>query len=87
MTKAVGYVLKSSDVKLEGCFHLDVMQNAPGLPRQAGTALAAPKAHITENHPEFAVIEITCSCGTKLYLRCEHADGSSAADPKSQEPK
>ncbi len=84
MAKAAGHILKASEVKLEGNFCLDVTQNSAGQPRPAGTALVTPQARITENHPEFAVIEITCSCGTKLHLRCEYADGSSAAAAKSQ---
>lgn len=87
MAKAAGYILKASEVKLEGSLCLDVTQNGAGRPRPAGTALVTPQALIAENHPEFAVIEITCSCGTKLLLRCEYADASSAADPKSQEPE
>jgi len=27
---------------------------------------------IVENQPGFAVIEITCCCGEKTYLRCEY---------------
>jgi len=34
---------------------------------------------IVESQPEFAVIEITCSCGTGIYLRCEYA-GAKAPD-------
>jgi len=36
--------------------------------------------NIVENQPEFAVIEITCSCGTKTYIRCEYAAAESLAE-------
>jgi len=79
MGKTAGRILKGSDVKLEGRFTLDIVQPEPGRPKQPGTALAEPKVRIVENQSEFAVIEITCSCGTGMYLRCEYA-GAKAPD-------
>ena len=73
MGKAAGRILKGSDVKLEGRFTLDIVQPEPGQTKQPGTALVEPQVRIVENQPEFAVIEITCSCGTGMYLRCEYA--------------
>ena len=79
MGKTASRILKGSDVKLEGRFTLDIAQPEPGRPKQSGTALAEPQVRIVENQPEFAVIEITCSCGTGMYLRCEYA-GAKAPD-------
>ncbi len=73
MTKATRRIIKKSNVKLEGKFTLDIVQPEPGQPKQPGTALAEPQVRIVENQPEFAVIEITCSCGTGMYLKCEYA--------------
>ena len=73
MGKTAGRILKGSDVKLEGRFTLDIVQPEPGQPKQPGTALAEPQVRIVESQPEFAVIEITCSCGAGMYLRCEYA--------------
>ncbi len=79
MGKTAGRILKGSDVKLEGRFTLDIVQSELGQPKQPGTALVEPQVRIVESQPEFAVIEITCSCGTGTYLRCEYA-GAKAPD-------
>lgn len=73
MAKTARKIIKKSNVKLEGKFTLDIVQSEPGRPKQPGTALAEPQVRIAENQPEFAVIEITCSCGTGIYLKCEYA--------------
>ena len=80
MEKTAGHILKSEEVELQGQFRLDVEQVAPEPAKQKLTASATPQVRIVENHSEFAVIEITCSCGTKSYLRCEYADTQSSAD-------
>ena len=80
MEKIAGHVLKSDEVELQGRFHLNVGQVAPGQAKQKFTASTTPQVRIVENHSEFAVIEINCSCGTKSYLRCEYADTLSSAD-------
>ncbi len=73
MTKAARRIIKKSNVELEGKFTLDIVQPEPDQPKQPGTALAEPQVRIVESQPEFAVIEITCSCGTGMYLKCEYA--------------
>ncbi len=73
MTKTARRIIKKSNVKLEGKFTLDIVQPEPGRPKQQGTALADPQVRIVESQPEFAVIEITCSCGTGMSLKCEYA--------------
>ena len=30
------------------------------------------KAIIVENKKDFSIIEVTCNCGKKLYLKCDH---------------
>ena len=72
MGKTAGRILKENDVQIEGQFTIDIVQPEPGRPKQTGAALAEPKVRIVESQPEFAVIEITCSCGTGMYLRCEY---------------
>lgn len=86
MPKAAGHILKSDDVKLEGQFRLDVAQaeSQTGEPKEQSAALAAPQVRIVENHPEFADIEITCSCGIKTHLKCEYAGAKATEEPKTQ---
>ncbi|MGB2866157.1 MAG: hypothetical protein WBC05_22680 [Sedimentisphaerales bacterium] len=85
MIRTAGRILKSNDVKLEGQFHLDAAQTGSGLPKQQVAASSAPQVRILENHPEYAVIEVTCSCGTRMSLKCEYAGAAAQApdDPQT----
>ena len=85
MEKATGRILKGDDVQLQGQLQLEVTQVAPGPSKGKNVALAAPQASILENHPEFAVIEIICSCGAKTHLRCEYADVQSSAGQETDQ--
>ena len=81
MTRTSGRILKSEHVQLEGQYRLDVSQagfsKAGVLP--AGAASVPKQARIIESHPQYAIIEVTCSCGGKTLLRCEYA-GAQAPD-------
>lgn len=79
MVRTAGRILKSNDVELEGQFHLDVAKAGLGLPKQQVAASSAPKVRILENHPEYAVIEVTCSCGTTISIKCEYASATAQA--------
>jgi len=70
------HLLKSEDVKLEGQFRLDpakLAQTAQNTVKQQKNTPAVPmQAHIVESQPKFAIIEVTCSCGTKMNVKCEY---------------
>lgn len=85
MIRTAGRILKSNDVKLEGQFHLDAAKAGLDSPKQQVAASSAPKVRILENHPEYAVIEVTCSCGTRMSLKCEYAGAAAQApdDPQT----
>jgi hypothetical protein len=38
------------------------------------TAGAAQQARIIESNAEYAVIEITCACGTKSHIQCNYGN-------------
>jgi len=80
MSKAVGHILKPGNVKLEGRFYLDVAQAQPGLLKGKNAVSATAQVRIVENHPEFAVIEVSCFCGAKILLRCDYAGGQSPVE-------
>jgi hypothetical protein len=86
MPKTAGHILKSDEVILEGQFRLDVahVQSQTGGPKEQSHALTEPKVRIVENHPEFADIEITCSCGIKTHLKCEYAGNKVPDETKTQ---
>ena len=77
MERPTGHILKSNDVKLEGRFHLDAGQDVPNSAHEKNTTLSPAQVRIVENHPEFSVMEVTCGCGAKTYIRCEYADAQS----------
>jgi hypothetical protein len=75
MTETSGRILKSDDVELQGQYHLGLAPDEfkPSEPAQTNAIMAAPEARIVENHADHAVIEVACSCGTKVHLRCDYA--------------
>jgi len=79
------HLLKSEDVNLEGQFHFDpakLAQTAQNAAKQQKNSPAVKmQAHIVENQPQFAIIEVTCSCGTKMHVKCEYP----ANQPDEQE--
>jgi hypothetical protein len=69
-------IIKGSNVKLEGTFRLDTgMSKSPAAKESSapGTQAApAVQAKIIESNPQYAVIEVVCSCGTRTQIRCEY---------------
>lgn len=87
MQKAMGHILKGDEVKLEGRLCLDAARAEPNLSKGGSPASAAQQVRIVENHPEFAVIEVTCSCGKRTYLRCEYAGAKSSVEDSGPVPQ
>ncbi len=85
MEKTAGHILKSNDVRLEGRFRLDAGRGVPGQANAGNVTLAQPQVLVVENHPEFAVMEVTCRCGEKTHIRCEYlATHSTEQEPDHQ---
>ncbi len=81
-------IIKASDIKVEGKFTLDIVQVDSGSSKQTTTALVEPQVRIVERKSEFSVIEITCSCGEKMNLRCEYATAKAPQVPsQNDKPK
>ena len=81
-------ILKGSDVNVDGQFTLDVMQIEAGSSKQTSTALVEPQVRIVQSESDFSVIEITCSCGESINVRCEYAAAKAPhIPPKNDEPK
>lgn len=77
-------ILKESEVKVDGQFTLDIVQAQAAQSEEPAADLSEPQVRIAESQSDFSVIEITCSCGTSMFLRCEYADVKAA---KSSEQK
>lgn len=75
-------ILKESEVKVEGQFTLDVMQTEQNSSKKTSTEQVEPQVRILQSEPEFSVIEITCSCGESMNLRCEYTAAKKPEIPK-----
>jgi len=86
MIRTAGRILKSEDIELQGQYRLEVPQG--GLARAAiqkpGAASGPAQACVLENHPDHALIEVTCSCGAKMVLRCDYAGAQTPGNPQTQ---
>jgi len=72
MQKTTGHVLKGNEVKLEGRLQLSLTSPRVNQTKNGGSALPAQQVRIVDNNPQYAMIEITCCCGMKTYLKCEY---------------
>ena len=87
MENTIGHILKGSAVKLEGQFRLDAGQTQTGSANKTNVTSAPAQVRVVENHPEFAVIEVTCRCGEKTYIKCHYPDDKSADTNQNQNQK
>jgi len=78
MANVSEHILKGENIKVEGQFHLDIEQSALNSGRQKNNAHNTAQAKIVETKPEFAVLEITCTCGTKTHVKCEYNNEQAA---------
>jgi hypothetical protein len=84
MANGTGRIIKGKNVEFKGQVRVGVLETAPSQPKEKSAA-GEPTVRIVESHPEFAIIELTCSCGTRTHLRCEYpaaeASGTSGGGP------
>lgn len=66
-------VLKADEVELSGTYSLATGRSS--CPADEGTAEAqgSPQARIVEQHPQYAVLEITCACGQTVQVKCDYS--------------
>jgi len=84
MIKTQGHILKGNNVKLEGSLQLGAVNNGNCRSKKAGRG--GTGVNIIENDPQFALIEINCSCGEKIYVKCEY-DNSKPVDQQQEPPE
>ena len=87
MVKTSGRILKSEDVVFDGQYHLGMGRVQIGRDESPGKKPASGPAQvrILENHPNYAVLEITCMCGEKICVRCEYANSRTPDSPKGKD--
>ena len=77
MVGSTGKVLKSSEVEVEGKFSLDlagVVSPGPNAKNQTKAPDTPAKVRVLENQKDYAVMEVTCSCGRKTVIRCDYGE-------------
>jgi hypothetical protein len=74
MEKMAGRILKAEEVKLQGQYHLDIAQASQNPAAGSKIVSGISQVQIVENSDDYAVMKITCSCGTKTHVRCEYSD-------------
>jgi hypothetical protein len=86
MTLTAGRVLRSGNVKLDGCYQLEVIGAPAGggrnITRSAGQA---PKVRVIRKESDFAIIEVTCGCGEVIQIRCNYVGAKSSGEQPGQE--
>jgi hypothetical protein len=76
MLQTTRRILKADEVAFRDPFHLDLNPVVPPAGIEAPSAAAGPSVRIAQNHPQYAIIEVTCPCGKATYIRCEYDTGN-----------
>lgn len=74
MLKTTRRILKAHEVAFRDPFHLDLGPAVLPAGDEPPADVAGPSVRIAQNHPQYAVIEVTCSCGKTTYIRCEYGE-------------
>ena len=84
MIKEPAKIIKGDNVDLQGKFQIDINQTSSAknttAEKQQPANNTPAKAILVENQPDCAIVEITCSCGKKTYLKCQYENNSNNAD-------
>ncbi len=86
MKKFAQRTIKSEDVEICGTYSIGTGSSPERAPGKNGAAGIAPQANVVERHPAYAVVEIICSCGSKMYLRCDYAAASENQEIETAAP-
>ena len=84
MIKTKGHILKGNNVKLEGSLQIGSVRS--GNRRSQETAGGRTGVNIIENNQQFALIEINCSCGEKIHVKCEY-ENSQPVNQQQEQPE
>ena len=73
MRRKVIKVLKKDKVKVGGSVQLKGGAGGGSNSGPAPSGTTAQQARIVESNNEYAIIEITCSCGQKTHVQCNYS--------------
>ena len=80
MGNSTGRIIKAQNVKLDGHFRITAgltdsdTSNATAQAGSGNAPGAALQVNIVESHAEYAVLEVTCSCGAKTNIKCQYGN-------------
>jgi len=74
MRRKVIRVLKKGQVKFGGSVKLEGGAAGGVEPSSGPGGPTAQQARIVESNNEYAIIEITCSCGQKTHVQCNYSN-------------
>ncbi|HUV41712.1 MAG TPA: hypothetical protein VMW23_08000 [Sedimentisphaerales bacterium] len=81
MQKLFEHIIKAENVSIDGNFRIE-----PGRPQGQPKPNNVPaQVRIVENTDDFAVVEITCCCGTKTLLKCQYPNAQPSAKQADQQ--
>ena len=74
MTETSGRILRGEDIRLGGQYHLGMglAEVTGAMPQQKNATSGPARVRIVQNHSQYAVLEVTCTCGQTMHLRCDY---------------
>ena len=73
MIAKLARVIKKEDVEIDGIIKLEYETNFDEIADQS-----SHQAKIVSSDGQCALIEVSCSCGEKFYLKCKYSDMEAA---------
>ncbi|MHC4758641.1 MAG: hypothetical protein ACYTE8_08285 [Planctomycetota bacterium] len=74
MEKATSHIIKGDNVQLDGAFQLNSTGPVPQPVRHPPKPAISPQVKIVEQNNDFTIVEVTCSCGHKIPVKCTYAN-------------
>ncbi len=82
--RTIRHVLKAAEVTLDDPVQLSIDPTTATDCNGSRSVPAGTRVRVTQSHPDYAMIEVTCSCGRMTYVRCDYAAANSS--PVRPEP-
>ena len=73
MSLKVFKVLKNVEISQGPAVRIGAGSSAGGASVKSSGAAVAQQARIVESNNEYAIIEVTCSCGGRAFVQCNYA--------------